>query len=103
MLALEKNRSISLVLVPCTISRGGFSGERVFSIGQIKGVSPKSYCYDEYHEQVGDDIPPEGHTISGFIVARLLDPDELDHASELTVSLPSGDVVTLPANFVERP
>ena len=97
---MERNRSASTyVFVPCNLSRSGFSGERVFEFNGIKGVSPKKYCFGKDRREIGDDVPPEGKVISGFILARVI--DSRNHHEEVTVSLPSGDVVTLSSTMIQ--
>ena len=86
--------------IPCRISRSGFSNERVFEIvgesSSIRGVSSRNYCLDANGEEIGHDVPPLGEFLDGYIVARIIEEDGI----EVTVSLPSGDVVAFSADNV---
>ena len=87
--------SAKLGIVPCKISRSGFSSERVFEIvgedSSIKGVCNKQYCLDAYRDLISDDVPPVGVSIDGFVVVRVLS----EEAGVVTISLPSGDVIMI--------
>jgi len=90
-------------LVNCTISRGGFSGERVFRVppGDPKGfsgVAPLHFCFNQKGQQLQADDPPTGETMEGKILARVLRKDE----KVFVLSLPDGAILSVPAKHVSE-
>lgn len=81
--------------ISCQIERGGFDTERSFEIntpdgGRLVGSASVRHFLNSNHKQLGDDIPPFGEVINGFVkcqVIRFLD------ATQALVELPSADVV----------
>jgi hypothetical protein len=93
-----------VVAISCEIMRGGFSSERVFSIStdeySLLGAAPLVYLFDSEWKPLPDDQPPPGDKIVGFILAKVLDDKE---PGKVTLSLPSGDVVTVPDEMIRQP
>lgn len=81
-------------LLACTLARGGFSGERVYSIpltdgGRRQGLCGRNDTWDE-HLSVQAPMPEEGQLIDGHVRVRALSVD----GPTATVLLP-GDAGTL--------
>jgi hypothetical protein len=81
--------------VRCTLSRGGFSEERIFRIklpgGKMHvGAAPRQYCYHRKGLLLGPDEPAPKAQIDGKIVVRIL---REDGPGRILVYLPDGDVV----------
>ncbi len=81
-------------LLACTLARGGFSGERVYSIpltdgGHRQGLCSRNDTWDE-HLSVQAPMPEEGQLLNGHVHARVLSVD----GPTATVLLP-GDAGTL--------
>jgi hypothetical protein len=88
----------------CTISRGGFSDERVFEFdtdgGKYRGVASRRHMWTLDRRPIEGGEPPIGKTMDGYVAARIIETE----GGRATVSIPSGDVVTLPLEqLVERP
>jgi hypothetical protein len=86
----------------CTISRGGFSDERVFEIKGTshKGVCSRSHLWKEDGNPLEPGEPPIGQVIDGFVAARILEV----RGDHVTVSIPDGEVLTVAiAELVDRP
>jgi hypothetical protein len=98
----EKNQTSKLFRIPCTISRGGFTEERVFELNleglRVKGAAPLDYFTDNRKKPLSPDVPPIGQTIQGFIAAKLVDAD--DDNGTMILSLPSGDVIEIRSDNV---
>src|SRR5438067_1833642 len=96
--------AVNHVALPCEISRGGFSDERIFKVrilkGEYTGVASRRYCWDQNDEPLEEDEPSTGETIQGKVAARVL---EVTSAAVL-VSVPDGEVVTVNrSQLLERP
>ena len=81
--------------IRCTIERGGFSSERTFEVrtsdgGKLVGTADIQHLCDENQEPLGDDEPPCGVVISGYVKCRLI--RQGDNQTVL-VDLPSDDVI----------
>jgi hypothetical protein len=96
-----------LVYVPCEISRGGFSSERVFRVdlgtnadGSRKtflGSAPLPYCRTSSGKPLGPDEPPPGKRIPGFVAARVIRKEN----ETAWLSFPDGSVAQVPEKIVE--
>ena len=98
-------RNTRLKAIPCTISRGGFSEERVFTFElngeQYKGIASRRHMWTAEGKPLESGEPPVGQEITGLVAARVL---EVDTAQTAKVSIPDGEVVTLPlTQLVDRP
>jgi len=93
-----------LVALRCTISRGGFSDERIFRLrlpgGDYTGIASRTYCWNDQDDPLSEGEPAEGQTIAGKVAARVLEV----RGADVLVSIPDGDVVTVRANqLIESP
>lgn len=91
--------------IECTISRGGFSDERVFAfqIGDktYSGVASRRHMWDKNRQPIEDGEPPLGQKIKGFVAARIV---TIESDESATVSIPDGEVIKIPiALLVDRP
>jgi len=94
-----------LKAIPCDISRGGFSDERVFSISidgvNHSGVASRRHMWTVAGDQVEEGEPPIGKVIKGFVAARII---RVIDKQEVMVSIPDGEVITIPIGaLVDRP
>jgi hypothetical protein len=96
-----------LIALLCTISRGGFTDERIFRVkladdGTHVGACPRQYCYKRSGRLLKEDEPSErGKTIEGLVLARYV--REAKEGVAL-VSVPDGAVVSVrPEQIREAP
>lgn len=92
-----------LLVVNCTLSRGGFSDERVFELtladgSQHIGAAPRHYCYTQSLQQLGDKDPISEHTITGKLIAKFIEQNN----GATVVAVPDGSVVAVPTNAVQQ-
>lgn len=90
--------------IPCKIERGGFAGERTFTIqlsqGEpLIGAAYFEYFCDENKEPLTEDEPPPDATIAGFVACR-----EIRRRDEQTVivEVPSSDIIAVPESELVR-
>lgn len=87
--------------IHCQLSRGGFSGERVFRLdtagNEYVGAAPRHYCYTRQGKPLPDDQPAAGKAVAGLVLAQILRRDD----GTLLVYLPDGAVVSVRADQVE--
>ncbi len=86
--------------IPCRIERGGFSGERTFTIPNaagepLIGVAYYEYFLDANKNPISEDVPPEGQIIDGFVTCRVV--RRVDH-STVVVEVPSSDTIAVAKN-----
>src|SRR5947208_2372499 len=94
---------MTLIAVSCSISKGAFSGERVFEIQTVAGepylgVASPIYCWDP----AGKPLPPleNGGSIPGKVAARLLVREE----KKARIVVPGNDVIDVDPDIMsERP
>jgi hypothetical protein len=93
-----------LVAIPCRLSLGGFSGERIFEVvlangEKYRGAAPRHFCWDDQGNLVGAREPAsEG---PGWVAARVV--DQLDDGQVL-VEVPDEEVIAVEgANVRDRP
>ncbi len=94
---------LNSVLFPCRISRGAFSGERVFEVNLQSGemytsVADRHYCMDNNKKILPKDSPAESQSIDGYIQAYLL-PSQGDSAY---ISVPDGEVIPVSKDTLLR-
>ena len=94
----------SLKAIRCTISRGGFSGERVFTItvGGVNhsGVGSRFHMWKLDRTPIDEGEPPLGEEISGLVAARILSIA----GATATVSIPDGEVIDISVDeLLDRP
>jgi hypothetical protein len=87
--------------IKCQISKGGFPSERVFRVNLVGGVehvgvAPVHYFFTESGQPLPQQPGENGLPTPGFIAGRIL--AQKDNA--LLVSVPSGEVLLLPASEV---
>jgi hypothetical protein len=93
-----------LVAVPCKISPGMFSGERVFAVElangtTYRGIAPRQFCWNAEGRLVAENEPSQ--EIEGKVAAKLI--DELEE-SQVAVEVPDGEVIAVDASRVgQRP
>lgn len=83
--------------IPCKIERGGFSGERTFTIANgagepLVGVAYYEYFLDENQKPISEDEPPEGVVIDGFVKCRIIQDGD---GSTVIVEVPSSDTLRI--------
>lgn len=97
-------RHNTLVALPCKLSPGAFSGERVIDIelanGQIyTSVAPRHFCWNASGKLVGEREPST--EVDGMVAARVI--DELDE-NQFAVEIPDGEVIAVDRGLVrDRP
>jgi hypothetical protein len=82
--------------VPCRIERGGFSSERTFSLDRedhtLSGTANVRYLRDANGQPLGDEQPPFGQEIAGFVQCRRIKAED----DRVFVEVPSTDLIALP-------
>lgn len=94
-----------LKAIACTISRGGFSDERIFRLNaggvNHEGLASRRHMWKADGSPIQEGEPPLGRTVKGLVAARLL---ELVDASTALVSLPDGETAKVPTSELrDRP
>jgi hypothetical protein len=82
-----------IIHVKCKIKPGGFSGERVFVVTladgtELKGVASRRFLLDRSGKPIGADDPPEGKTVSGLLLCRIIEKE----AGAATVEVPNAEL-----------
>lgn len=83
--------------IPCTIERGGFSTERLFTVT----ISGEQNTFAGYYEHFLDgdgnplelDSPPDGEVIEGYAKCRIIQRLE---DGDFIISIPSSDSLVVP-------
>ena len=93
-----------LKAIRCKISRGGFSGERVFEIAtgetNHSGVGSRFHMWKSDRTPVDEGEPPLGQEIDGLVAARILESD----GKTATVAIPDGEVIDISVDeLLDRP
>src|SRR5437868_3254185 len=84
-----------MVLLRCWLTRGGFSGERVFrliqadSADEYVGAAPVDYCFHLDRTSIGPDEPRKGHPIEGLVTGRVIENGE----DRVLVAVPDGETL----------
>jgi hypothetical protein len=94
-----------LKAIVCTISRGGFSDERVFSFRydgkEYSGVASRRHMWKQDGSPIEDGEPPVGQKIPGLVAARVI---EAKGENRALISVPDGEVIEVPSGvLVDRP
>jgi hypothetical protein len=86
----------------CTISRGGFSDERVFTLPSgYSGVASLSYVWHEDGRPLEEGEPPLGQTIDGQVAVRVI---EIAENGGALVVLPDGQSAEVTLDeLIDRP
>jgi hypothetical protein len=85
----------TLVAIPCNLSPGAFSGERVFEVQLANGerytsLAPRQFCWTADGKLVGEREPTS--KTRGMIAARIVtDIDE----TQIQVEIPDGEVIAV--------
>jgi hypothetical protein len=85
----------TLVALPCKLSAGAFSGERVIDVKLADGrgytsVASRHFCWDDSGRLVGEGEPST--EVDGMVAARVL--EELDE-DQVAVEIPDGDFIAV--------
>lgn len=85
----------TLVAIPCKLSPGSFSGERVFEVQLANGdsytsLAPRHFCWNANGKIVGDREPTT--KTSGMIAAKIV--TEIDD-NQLQIEVPDGEVIAV--------
>jgi hypothetical protein len=97
-------RHVQLIALPCRITRGAFSNERVFEIDlpdtsePYVGAASRQYCWDQEGRALGESDPEEGAIVDGQVAARLLEK----RGEKVLVSIPDGEVIVVNASQVRN-
>jgi hypothetical protein len=79
-------------LIPCTIERGGFSTERIFTIRLPDGPETFAGYYEHFldgdRNQLPVDVPGSGEVVEGFAKCRILQQQE---DGTIIIDIPSSD------------
>src|SRR5581483_7662875 len=92
IMAIANRKFIAL---PCKLTRGGFSGERVFEVlladgTSYLGVAPRQFCWNDRGQLVAENEPTAG--ASGMVAARVVDQTD---DGQVFVEVPDGVVVVV--------
>jgi hypothetical protein len=85
----------TLVALPCKLSPGAFSGERVIDVkladGQVyTSVAPRHFCWGASRRLVGEREPST--EVDGMVAARVI--EELD-GHQVAVEIPDGEIIAV--------
>jgi hypothetical protein len=92
------------IALSCTISRGGFTDERVFRVEMANGETyigacSRRYCYAKDKRIIKEEQPKRGETIDGLVMARHIRDEE---EGALLVSVPDGAVLLVSEDRVRE-
>lgn len=84
-------RSDFLKTIKCTISRGGFSDERVFTLSNgYEGVASRQYFWRDDGRALEEGEPPIDQRIEGWVAVRIV---EVREPGPVLVALPDGESI----------
>jgi hypothetical protein len=92
------------IALSCTITRGGFSDERVFRVnlaggGTYVGACPRYYCFSSNLQPLKENQPPErGKSIAGLVLASRV----REEGDVILVSVPDGAVLAIAAAQIRQ-
>ncbi len=93
--------AMTLIAIPCKLSPGAFSGERVIEVrladGQIyTSLVPRDFCWNAEGKLVGEDEPTT--EVDGMVAGRMVDelPDD-----QVAVEIPDGEVIAVDRSEVK--
>lgn len=82
--------------LPCNISRGAFSGERIVEIQRTgfsyRGAVPVVYCYNLKLEALDELTPPNGGSLDGLVRLIVVRGSQ---GSPAALAMPDGSVQTI--------
>jgi hypothetical protein len=92
----------SLVALPCKLSPGGFSGERIFEVTladgkPYKSLAPRQFCWNGERLLVAENEPTG--EIEGMVAARVV--ESIDH-DQIIVEVPDGAVIAVDKEAVQN-
>jgi len=96
------NADRSLIALPCKLSPGIFSGERVFEVRLANGetytsVAPRFFCWNGSGVLVGETEPER--EADGMVAAHLIEDLE---GGQVAVEVPDGEVIAVDQAQVTR-
>jgi hypothetical protein len=91
-----------LIALPCTLSRSGFTDERVFWVkmadeSSYAGACPRQYCFAPKGRPIKEDEPERHKSMEGLVLARHVRTEAEDKA---LVSVPDGGVLLVRADQI---
>ncbi len=91
-----------LVALPCKLSPGGFSGERIFEViladgKSYKSIAPRQFCWNSEGLLVAKDEPTS--EIEGMVAARVVESIE---DGQIIVEVPDGEVIAVDKCAVQK-
>ena len=89
--------------IPCKISRGVFSTERMFALKKIPycGFAPRHWCWNTGGCLLGKTEAADEVAVDGYVAARIV---EKLKGGKVRVSIPNGELIEIEAaEMVERP
>ena len=91
-----------LVALPCKLSAGMFSSERVFAVtmanGQVyHGIAPRHFCWNKQGHPLAEHEAAQ--EVDGKVAAKVV--EELE-AGQVAVEVPDGEVIAVPKGHVLR-
>ena len=92
-----------LKALACTISRGGFSGERLFALDEIdhSGIASRSHMWKQNGAPLDEGEPPIGEVIPGLVAVRIIEERAM---GRFLISIPDGEVIEVPSSqLLDRP
>jgi hypothetical protein len=92
----------SLVALPCKLSPGGFSGERIFEViladgKSYKSLAPRQFCWNSERSLVAENEPTS--EVEGMVAARVIESIEHD---QIIVEVPDGEVIAVDKDAVQK-
>jgi hypothetical protein len=89
-----------LVALPCKVSLGGFSGERIFDVilanGELyRSIAPRYFCWNSQNHLVAENEPQT--QIDGMVAARVIN----SIGDQIIVEVPDGEVIAVDKNNVK--
>jgi len=86
--------------IPCKIERGGFAGERTFTIQMTNGEALIGAAYIEYfcdenQRPLTEDEPPPGVIINGYVACREIRRQD---DGTVIVEVPTSDIIAVPTS-----
>jgi hypothetical protein len=92
----------TLVALPCKLSPGAVSGERVFEVAMANsqpyvGIAPRYFCWNASGQLVGEKEPET--EAPGLVAARVVDMLDGD---QLAVEVPDGEVIAVKKDQIEK-
>jgi hypothetical protein len=87
--------SHELKLVPCSISRGAFSGERIVEITRkgfaYRGAVPVLYCFNQKQQPLDELTPPKNDSLKGLVRLFVVRGSQ---GADVALAMPDGTILT---------